>query len=46
VAENAATFTAGGAYLLEADRAVLTTPFDDLCMAVSTAVHAAPGASR
>jgi ribonuclease P protein component len=47
VAGSAAAFAAGGAYLLEADRAVLTTPFDDLCVAVSSAAHASSsGAAR
>ena len=42
----ATEFTEGGAYLFEADRAVLTTAFADLCTAVSTAVHDASGGSR
>jgi ribonuclease P protein component len=46
VAESAASFAAGSAYLLEADRTVLTTPFDDLCVAISAAVRASSGAAR
>jgi ribonuclease P protein component len=46
VSERAVEFHDGGAYLLEAGRAVLTTDFAELCAAVSTAVRAASGASR
>jgi ribonuclease P protein component len=46
VSDRAAEFDAGGAYLLEADRTVLTTGFADLCAAVSTAVRTSSGASR
>jgi hypothetical protein len=46
VSERAAELDAGGAYLLEADRAVLTTDFAELCAAISTAVRTASGAPR
>jgi ribonuclease P protein component len=46
VRECTTDLAAGGAYLLEADRAVLSTAFTDLCDAVAAAVRAVSGASR